>query len=193
MGQTIDWRSAGPDDIPALVDFVEMAGEGLPEITWAGMAGPDESPRDVGLRRAARSEGSFSWRNATIFGRGGRIEGGMVGYPLPDEPVEIGQDFPAEFVPLQQLENLAAGTWYANILGVYPAARGQGIGAAMLERAEAFARETGASGNSVIVFAGNEGAGRLYRRAGYREVARRPVRIAGWRHDGDNAVLLVKG
>lgn len=185
-------RPATPEDAAALVDFVLMAGEGLPDMVWADMAAPGQSLRDVGLARAAREEGAFGYRNATIFEVDGTPVGGLVGYPLPDEPEEIGPDFPAAFVPLQELENLACGTWYVNILGVYPDRRGQGIGAAMLARAAEIARETGCKGLSIIVFSANPGAERLYRRSGYAERARRRMAMPGWRHDGCEAILLVK-
>lgn len=182
-------RPAVPGDAPALVDFVSMAGRGLPEMVWAGMARPGQTVREVGLARAARDEGSFSWRNATVAEREGQVLGGMVGYPLPDEPVEIGPDFPRAFVDLQELENLAAGTWYVNILGVYPQARGQGIGGALLGEAGRLAEGRPCS---IIVFAGNEGALRLYRREGFRETARRRVNIPGWAHDGEDDILLIR-
>lgn len=51
-------RAAVPDDAPGLVDFVLMAGEGLPELAWADMAGPGEDIRAAGLRRAQRDEGA---------------------------------------------------------------------------------------------------------------------------------------
>jgi hypothetical protein len=35
---------------------------------------------------------------------------------------------PAMFVPLQELENLAPGTWYVNVLAAYPEHRSQGHG-----------------------------------------------------------------
>ena len=148
-------RPAMPADAPSLVDFVLMAGEGLPDLAWAGMAEDGESPRDVGLRRAAREEGSFSWRNATLFERDGRVVGGMVGFPLPEAPVEIAEDYPAAFRSLQELENLACGSWYVNILGVYEDLRGQGIGGAMLKRAGEIAAVTGARGTSIIAFSAN--------------------------------------
>ena len=52
----LEHRAAGPGDAGYLVDFVMMAGEGLPELAWADMAEPGESLRDVGLRRAAREQ-----------------------------------------------------------------------------------------------------------------------------------------
>lgn len=185
-------RPAKPEDATALVDFVTMAGEGLPEMAWTRMAGPGESTRDVGLRRAAGGEGAFSWRNATIFEVAGRVAGGLLGYRQLDVPQEIGPDFPPVFRPLQELENLACGTWYVNILGVYPAYRGHGIGAAMLDHARVLARQTGAAGTSIIVGSTNTGAERLYRRCGYTEVARRTMRVPGWVHDGGEVILLVK-
>ena len=185
-------RPATPDDNEALVDFVQMAGEGLPEIAWAEMVEAGETIRDVGLRRATREVGQFSWRNATIFERDGEALGGLLGYLLPDEPEEIGPDFPAEFVPLQELENLAPSTWYVNILGVYERVRGTGIGTNMLAHADTLARAGGAKGLSIIVFSANPGAERLYRRVGFGEVARRKMSVPSWRHDGCDAILLVK-
>ena len=125
-------RPATADDAEYLVDFVMMAGEGLPDLAWAEMAEPGESLRDVGLRRAARDEGSFSWVNATMFEKDGKVVGGLVGFQLPDVPFEIDADFPPAFKPLQELENMVCGSWYINILGVYDHLRGQGIGGAML-------------------------------------------------------------
>lgn len=185
-------RPATRGDLERLVDFVLMAGDGLPDLTWAAMAQEGESLRDVGLRRAARNEGVFSWRNATIFERSGEPVGGLVGTRLPDDPVPINADFPRPFVSLQELENLVCGSWYVNILGVYPEARGQGIGSAMLDRADEIARQSGAAGTSIIVFSPNAGAERLYRRSGYGEVARRRLAVPGWRHDGCEAILLAK-
>lgn len=188
----ISVREAVPADAPALVDIVLMAGEGLPERAWAGMAEPGESPREVGLRRASREAGAFSFRNARLALKEGAVVGGVIGYPLPDEPVPIGPDFPREFVALQELENLAPGTWYLNIVGVYDTARGQGIGSALLAHAEGVARRRGLSAVSLIVLSSNPGAERLYRRTGFQERARRRMRVPGWSHDGAEAILMLK-
>src|SRR5262245_41533083 len=55
------------DDAPLLAELVNYAGEGLPLYLWSRMTEPGESAWDVGRRRAAREEGSFSYRNATII------------------------------------------------------------------------------------------------------------------------------
>ena len=44
------------------------------------MAEPGENAWDVGLRCAAREEGSFSYRNATIIEHDGQCAGCLIGY-----------------------------------------------------------------------------------------------------------------
>ena len=184
-------RPAEPDDAPLLVRYIGWAGEGVPELVWASMAEAGETAQSVGLARARREEGSFSYRNSWILEGAGPV-GGLVGYPLPTEPVEIGPDFPAPFIPLQELENLAPGHWYVNVLAVEPMERGRGHGSLMLGRAEDIAREAHCNGMAIIAFASNPGAVRLYERVGYTEIARRTFSLDGWPHSGTDAVLLRK-
>ena len=100
---------------------------------------------------------------------------------------------PAMFVPLQQLENLAPGTWYVNVLASYPQWRKYGFGTALLEHAETLAVTAGAKrGMSVIVADNNADARRLYERMGYRQVADRPMVKENWQSPGSAWVLLLK-
>ena len=69
------------------------------------------------------------------------------------------------FVPLQELENLAPGTWYVNVLAAYPDQRGQGLGTELLAVAGKLAAEAGSRGLSIIVSDANTGARRLYERS----------------------------
>lgn len=187
------FRRAGPGDAEALVELVNYAGEGLPEYLWGKLAAPGESARDVGLKRAARSDGSFSWTNAFMStSREGAVAGCLIGYGIGDEPEPIGCDMPAMFRPLQELENLAPDTWYVNVLAVRPTFRGQGHGARLLGLAERVGGADGRRGMSVIVSDGNAGARRLYERCGYREIARRPMVKEDWVNAGENWVLMVK-
>jgi ribosomal protein S18 acetylase RimI-like enzyme len=99
---------------------------------------------------------------------------------------------PAMFVPLQELENLAPGTWYVNVLAVLPPYRSLGLGTDMLRLADDVGRENGCRGMSVIVSNSNHGARRLYERLGYTETAKRPMVKEGWVNDGTEWVLLTK-
>lgn len=185
-------RPGAVEDASLLAELVNYAGEGLPLYLWSRMAGPGESAWDVGRRRAAREEGSFSYRNATIVEHEGNAAGCLIGYAIPDDPSPIPSDMPAMFVALQELENLAPGTWYVNVLAVRPVFRGQGLGTKLLALAEDRARADGRRGLSVITSDDNVGAKRLYERCGYSEMATRPMVKEDWENAGQEWILLAK-
>jgi len=60
--------------------------------------------------------------------------------------------------------------YYISNLGVIPSAQGRGFGSQLLQYAEQAARSCGLSKCSLIVGSHNDGAHRLYERAGYRAV-----------------------
>jgi ribosomal protein S18 acetylase RimI-like enzyme len=186
-------RRAEPSDAPELAALVNMAGEGLPLYLWRTMAEPDEDPWEIGRRRAQRDSGSFSYRNAVMMAQDASVIGSLIGYPLPTEPVPINYDeTPPMFVPLQELESLAPGSWYVNVLAVRPEHRGQGYGGQLLALAERIAIDAGCSSLSIIVSDANAGARQLYDRAGYSQRAERPMVKEGWNNPGQRWVLLVK-
>jgi len=94
--------------------------------------------------------------------------------------------------PLQELENLAPGNWYVNVLACHPKERGKGYGARLLLEADERALESGCPALSIIVSDANEGARRLYERHLYRETARRPMVKEDWENRGESWVLLMK-
>ena len=181
-------------DVQALAQLVNFAGEGLPFYLWAKMAKDGEDPWSVGRARAGREEGSFSYRNAAIIEEDRTVAACLIGYPLSDKPEAIDEaNMPAMFVPLQQLENLAPGTWYVNVLASYPQWRKRGFGTALLKHAEKLAVAGGVKkGMSVIVADNNIAARGLYERVGYRQVADRPMIKENWESAGSAWVLLVK-
>jgi ribosomal protein S18 acetylase RimI-like enzyme len=185
-------RAATPDDAPALADFVQFASEGLALRVWSRLAGADGDAWAVGRERARRETGSFSYRNAFVLEAAGAAAAGLIGYPLPDAPLAIAPDLPATFVPLQELENLAAGSWYVNVLAAYPEHRGKGLGTALLDLARAKALKLGRPGLSIIVSNANRGARRLYERCGYREAARRVMLKEDWINPATHWVLLTR-
>ncbi len=187
------YRHATPQDALAMAELVNIAGEGMPLHLWAGMAKPGESPWAVGEQRAKRESGGFSCRNTVLMEDNGVVVSALVGYPLPDSPEPTDyQALPPMFVPLQQLEDLAPGTWYVNVLATYPDHRGKGYGAGLLSLAEQLAVDTHCTGMSIIVSDANVGARRLYERQGYVEVTSRPMVKESWQNPGENWVLLKK-
>lgn len=187
------YRRAAPQDADALAELVNMAGEGLPLYLWTQMVEPGVSPWEIGRQRARRETGAFSYRNAVVRTDDGVVVAALIGYPLADEPDPAAYaDMPPMFVPLQELEDLALGTWYVNVLATRPEHRGKGYGTDLLAIAEQLAADTGRHGLSIIVSDANVSARQLYERCGYRERARRPMVKEGWEGEGQNWVLLVK-
>jgi ribosomal protein S18 acetylase RimI-like enzyme len=184
------FRPASTKDAGILAELVNHAGEGMPLYLWEKLAGPGETAWDVGRARSGREHGSFSYRNATMIEHQGEAAGCLIGYEIADAPVAIAADMPAMFRPLQELENLAPGTWYVNVLAVLPAFRDKGLGTELLGLAERTGRGLGKRGLSLIVSDANTGARRLYKRNGYRETATRPMVKEGWVNEGQDWLLL---
>ncbi len=145
-------RAAVPDDAQALAELINFAGEGLPLYLWGRMAEPGETAWEVGQRRARRDVGGFSWRNATVSEQRGSVAACLIGYTLPNapEPLDLAQT-PPMFVPLEELERLAPGSWYVNVLATYPDHRGGGLGTVLLGLADQLAAAAGRRGSSIIV------------------------------------------
>jgi ribosomal protein S18 acetylase RimI-like enzyme len=192
MQLTLPFRRAVVEDAPALAEFVNSAGDGLPLYLWEKMAVPGETAWDVGCRRAMREEGSFSYRNAIIIESDGQCAGCLIGYSIPEMPEPISNQMPPMFVPLQELENLAPATWYVNVLAVRPRFRNNGLGSKLLRLAEEMAASLHGQGLSVIVSDANSGARRLYERCGYNQIATRRMVKNDWENEGQNWVLLTK-
>jgi ribosomal protein S18 acetylase RimI-like enzyme len=184
---------ATPADAAALAELANFAGEGLPLYVWNRLKQPGETAWEHGRSRAERETGSFSYRNAVVAEVGGKCAACLIGYPQPDQPELIDYDtMPPMFVPLQELENLAPGTWYVNVLAAYPEYRNLGFGTQLLEIAEDIARRHRNGGLSLIVSDSNHGARRLYQRCGYREAGERRKVKEGWENDGRSWVLMTK-
>jgi ribosomal protein S18 acetylase RimI-like enzyme len=186
-------RDARRSDSAELAQLINFAGEGLPLYLWRQSAAAGEDPWKIGRERAAREAGGFSYRNAIIAEVDGKVTGALIGYPVAAEPEPVDTDgTPPMFVPLLELENLAAATWYVNAVAAFPEARGLGVGSMLMQWAEQRASKLGLQGVSLIVSDANPGARKLYDRRGYKETARRPMIKEQWRNGGKDWVLMIK-
>ncbi|WP_299355481.1 GNAT family N-acetyltransferase [uncultured Shimia sp.] len=189
---TLKIRNATLDDAPLLVRVVDMASDGVVPTLWAEMATPDMDGIDVGHAMVTAEDGEFSYRNGFIAERGGVALGGLIGYVLPTTPQPVAPDVPEAFVCVEELAQLVPGHWYINFMASIPEGRRQGVGAALLNKAEEQAREGSCPGLALIVAATNEKAISVYQRAGYAERARRPFDLSDFGEAPTEAVLMVK-
>ena len=184
-------RKAQTSDTEHLVRFVNMASDNLSLHFWKRSVGPEGDPWAYGRERAARDTGNFSYSNAWLAEVDGEVAACLLGYPA-DDPAPIAPDTPPIFVPLLELEALAPGSWYLNVLATYDGHRGKGLGSALLAQAEDIARSGGHKTISLIAEDTHLDALRLYRTKGYQEVARRPVVKGDWQVDASEWILFVK-
>jgi ribosomal protein S18 acetylase RimI-like enzyme len=191
LSEQFSLRPARKEEARSLAQLIDIAGEGFGTYLWSQAAGPGESALDVGMRRAQRDEGGFSYKNAVVAESGGKIAGLLLGYRLAD-PYDTGDldRLPPLVRPLVELESIAPASWYVNALAAFPEFRNKGLGTRMLAEAERIARKAKAPALSIIVAEANEGAKRLYLRTGYAEAARRRlVPFPGLPHAGDWLLL----
>jgi ribosomal protein S18 acetylase RimI-like enzyme len=170
-------RPAAPDDAADLAKLIDIAGEGIPTWLWQQGCRDDRTPLDIGTERARRDEGGFSYRNAILAARRTQTAGMVLSYPIDLAPEDDPDGLPAPVAPFVELEKLSVGTWYVNALAVFPAYSGLGIGTRLIAECEAMALENGYRTLTIQAFEQNLGAVRLYRRLGYTEQARSPVRL----------------
>ena len=185
-------RRARASDAADLVRFINMAADDLPLHFWRKTVGPKGDPWTLGQERAARETGNFSYRNAWLAEVDGAVGACLLGYAAEGEPGPINPDTPPIFVPLLELEALAPGSWYLNVLATYEGFRGKGLGSALLAHAEAIAAAAGHDTISLIAEDTHQDALRLYTAKGYREVARRPVVKGDWDVDASEWILFTK-
>lgn len=185
-------RAASAADADHLVRFINMAADDLPLHFWKKSVGPTGDPIALGRERAARETGNFSFRNAWLAEVDGEVAACLLGYPAALEPEPIEPDTPPLFVPLLELEAMAPGAWYLNVLATYPQHRGKGLGSALLRKAEEVALLAGRGTISLIAEDTHGDALHLYRAKGFTEIARRPLVKEDWPVDASEWILFTK-
>ena len=170
-------RQAESSDAESLAKLINLAGEGIPNWLWTRACVEGQTPLEIGIERAKRKSGGFSYKNALVAEASGTPIGMVLSYPITEAPTENPDDLPAPIAPFVALEKLSVNTWFINALAVFAEAQSQGVGSQLLAAAENLARTQGFNKMSIQVYAQNTGALRLYARHGYTQVARDPVRL----------------
>lgn len=170
-------RQADPTDAESLAKLINLAGEGIPNWLWTRACVEGQTPLEIGIERAKRRTGGFSYKNALVAEPHGYPIGMVLSYAITEAPTDDPDDLPAPIAPFVALEKLSVGTWFINALAVFAEGRNQGLGSRLLAAAEDQARFNGFKKMSIQVYSQNTGAVRLYQRLGYDCVASDLVRL----------------
>ncbi len=139
---------------------------------------PDRTLQEIAEHRYSRGGTTTSIENGFIAEEDGAAMGGLHAYPMDleaNEPSDllVNTQCPEVYEPFEHLH--AEGSYYINVVAVYPEYRGRGVARRLIEEAEIEAKTKKLGLMSLHVFAENVNAVRLYENLGYREAARRPV------------------
>lgn len=170
-------RQAAKSDAEILAKLIDIAGEGIPSWLWTRACVEGQTPLEIGIERASRSSGGFSYTNALVADDNGDAMGMVLSYAITEAPQDDPNDLLDPIAPFVALEKLSVDTWYINALAVFAKGRNQGIGSLLMAAAEDQARKYGFDEMSIQVYGQNTGAVRLYEKLGYGFVASEPVRL----------------
>ena len=172
----IELRPATRNDAADLAILDNLAGHGISLWFWQGAVkmGKSEDAYDFGRGRLADDTAPYGWTNSTIAELDGSIAGAANGYIMsPPDPDDEKQN-PSLFVPVFELFCVANGDWLVDSIAVYSQARGQGVGAALLDDCLHRARASSARTVSLVAEDSNTRALNLYRSRGFTERDKRP-------------------
>lgn len=168
-------RPARKDESGTIAELFEISSDGVASYVWTTLQAdyPGLPLLEIGRRRYEREGTAFSYQNCLMAEDQGRVLGMMHAFPI--EPSDDAAPAPVDPVLKPYAELEAPGTLYIAGIAVWPEFRGRGVGTGFLEAARERARSLGLRELSLLCFAGNTGARRLYERAGFVVVDWRPV------------------
>lgn len=184
------FRAGRRGDARVIAELYRMAAGGVADYIWDGLRQPGDDVLDVGERRFARDGEDFSYRNATLAERDGGVIGLLHAYPMFVDPEFDPAGIDPVLRPAAELEEDAS--YYIAGLALRPDCRSQGVGTALMDVAEAQARDRGLEKLSLIAFEENAGSVRLYLRLGFAITDRRALVPHPMIHYGGDALLMVK-
>jgi len=168
----INFRQAVKEDSADIARLFLISSDGLAEYIWGKIAEPGETVLEAGTRRYAREGVAFSYENCLIAEKDGATIGMAHSFEEVEDPDAEPTSDPV-LKPFSELEDY--GSLYLSGLAVIEQHRNAGVGLALMEELNQRAKDLSLPRISLIVFERNEGALRLYRRLGYRELDRRAV------------------
>jgi ribosomal protein S18 acetylase RimI-like enzyme len=188
-------RPAMIDDAHNIASLIAISSDGVAVVEWQQKAEQEGcSALDIGERTYRNSTGNYSWHNATMVEKAGRVCGMLLAFAIPDAAPRNTANRPDinadnVFAPYMYLEE--PNSWYICGVAVYPEHRGQGIGTQLMQVANEQARQHGFDKLSLVAFEQNSGSVRLYQRLGFEIVDQATVIPHPLIHYTGQALLMV--
>lgn len=184
-------------DSAELARLAIMAGHGLLDVFYRDLI-PGMSTEDIVAQRRMTWPGSWAaaerWRIAVSAD--GRTLGGLNAFPhdvlsnAQPDPL-MGPERRDAAAALGRLEEeQTPGSFYINMIAVFPERRSGGVGSVLMAEAERLARAAGFGRMTLSTFAADHKLVSFYRRHGFEIVATAPIAPHPWlEHGGDWAVM----
>ncbi|MCE3247819.1 MAG: acetyltransferase [Geminicoccaceae bacterium] len=169
-------RPARLEDCRRIAELFRISSDGIADYIWSTLQDdyPGQAPIEIGRQRYARENTAFSYQNCVVAERDGAVVALLHAFAITaSDGARAADDVDPVLRPYAELE--APGSLYISALAVMPEWRGQGLGSRLLDAARERARTLGCPALSLICFAENSGARRLYQRQGFTVVDRRAV------------------
>ena len=185
---SFELRPAVPADARTIARLVSIASDGVSDYIWNNDASAGDDLLDIAEQRYRRDDARIGYRSSTIVCSAGNTAGILLSYPAVVDPDYVETD--PVLAPMSALEE--DDSYYICSMAVFEDYRGSGIGNYLLQEADQRCRDSGLKKLSLVVFAENTGARRLYERNGYAEQKRATlaphplIRVTG------DVLLLVK-
>lgn len=183
-------RPARIEDCRRIAELFRISSDGIADYIWSTLQDdyPGEASFEIGARRYARENTAFSYQNCVVAERDGEVVALLHAFVLAANDGAPDDEVDPVLRPYAELE--APGSLYISALAAMPEWRGRGLGTRLLELARKRARTLGCPALSLICFAENRGARRLYERHGFRVVDRRAVVPHPMIHATGEALLM---
>lgn len=182
MKDPIAVRPARPDDAPLAAAVIHLAMGAFGDYLF----GPNARQAEIALMRLFSADaGRFGYSRASVVEKNRQALGLMLAFPgaemesltwplVRSLPRAFGWSvfgFVSRALAFIHAREAEADEFYVSVIGVLPAAQGQGLGKRLLLHADAQARALGLSKVSLIVSPENHAAQRLYARNGFKIVS----------------------
>ena len=168
-------RPATPDDCRRIAELFRVASDGVADYIWSRLQPehPGALLVEIGTRRYQRENTAFSYQTVWSPSTGRRHRHDARLRDRAGRRARARRETDPVLRPYAELE--LPGSLYISAIAVVPRYRGQGIGTRFLAAARERARREGCPALSLICLDQNEGAKRLYERAGCTILDRRDV------------------